>query len=186
MIKAITIKTIGFLCVTAVIAATALPKLGSINGYSEKLIIARVNSKKPVADDYKTKELDCLARNIYFEAGGEPFEGKIAVAQVTLNRVYNKAFANTVCGVVSQKTVIYEKIICQFSWYCDESKANRKPRNSQAWRESVLVAKKVLLENLRLPSLHTAMFFHADYVDPQWDYPKVATIGRHVFYGKKS
>ena len=35
-------------------------------------------------------ELLCLAKNIYYEARGEPLQGKIAVAQVTLNRVTHR------------------------------------------------------------------------------------------------
>ena len=35
----------------------------------------------------RAKQLDCLTRNIYWEAATEPFEGKVAVAQVTINRV---------------------------------------------------------------------------------------------------
>ena len=46
------------------------------------------------------REVECLARNIYFEAGGEPRAGKIAVAEVTMNRVKSRQFPRTVCGVV--------------------------------------------------------------------------------------
>ena len=35
----------------------------------------------------RAKQLDCLTRNIYWESASEPFEGKVAVAQVTINRV---------------------------------------------------------------------------------------------------
>ena len=51
------------------------------------------------------KELMCLARNIYFESGNEPEQGKIAVGMVTLNRAQHPDFPDTVCGVVKQKTV---------------------------------------------------------------------------------
>jgi spore germination cell wall hydrolase CwlJ-like protein len=37
----------------------------------------------PVTAQMRQAQLDCLARNIYHEAGYEPFEGKVAVAQVT-------------------------------------------------------------------------------------------------------
>ena len=47
------------------------------------------------------------------------------------------------------------------------------------------VAKKVLLEGFRLPSLHDAMYYHADYVNPQWGKPKIDKIGRHIFYSEK-
>ena len=132
----------------------------------------------------RLRQLNCLTQNIYWEAASEPFEGKVAVAQVTLNRVESGRFANTVCGVVYQKNVFYEKVICQFSWFCEGNhkiKAVHKPM----WQESELVAKKVLLENFRLPSMKNALYFHADYVTPQWGKPQVAKIGRHVFYGEK-
>ena len=44
----------------------------------------------------------CLAQNIYFEAGNQPFAGKLAVAHVTLNRVFDLQFPNDICGVVYQ------------------------------------------------------------------------------------
>lgn len=129
----------------------------------------------------KEAQLKCLAQNIYYEAGYEPFEGKVAVAQVTMNRLEDGRFANTVCGVVQQKNVIYQKVICQFSWYCD-SDARRKPVNATAYEESFEVAKMVLLENFRLSTIKDALYYHADYVNPQWGKPKVAKIGRHIFY----
>jgi spore germination cell wall hydrolase CwlJ-like protein len=44
------------------------------------------------------------------------------------------------------------------------------------------VAKKVLLENFRLPGLENAMFYHATYISPGWKREKIQTIGRHIFY----
>ena len=62
-----------------------------------------------VSAEEKLKQLDCLTRNIYWEAASEPFEGKVAVAQVTLNRVESGRFAPTVCGVVYQKECVLRK-----------------------------------------------------------------------------
>jgi len=130
----------------------------------------------------RTQQLECLTRNIYYEAGSEPFEGKVAVAQVTLNRVESGRFASSLCGVVYQKNVVYDKIICQFSWYC-ENASRIKPTYAAAWRESEEVAKRVLLENFRLPSLKSALYFHNDtIIPPQWRKQKVAKIGHHTFY----
>lgn len=132
----------------------------------------------------KTRQLECLTRNIYWEAASEPFEGKVAVAQVTLNRMQSGKFADSVCGVVYQKNVFYERVVCQFSWYCEGNhkvKAIHKPM----WNESEEVAKKVLLEGFRLPSLQKAMYYHADYVNPGWQLPKIEKIGRHIFYGER-
>jgi spore germination cell wall hydrolase CwlJ-like protein/uncharacterized protein YoxC len=44
-----------------------------------------------------------LAVLIYCEAGGEPYEGQIAVGAVVINRVLSGAFPNTVEGVIRQK-----------------------------------------------------------------------------------
>lgn len=129
----------------------------------------------------RTKQLDCLTKNIYHEAATEPFEGKVAVAQVTMNRVASGRFGNGVCGVVYQKNVIYEKVICQFSWACMPG-VGSKPVYFGLYKESEEVAKKVLLENFRLPSMKDAMYYHADYVNPKWGKPKVGQIGRHIFY----
>lgn len=129
----------------------------------------------------RTKQLDCLTKNIYNEAGSEPFEGKVAVAQVTMNRVESGRFGQGVCGVVYQKNVIYEKVICQFSWACMPS-ITKKAVYPAVYKESEEVAKKVLLENFRLPSMHEAMYYHADYVNPNWRKPKITQIGHHIFY----
>jgi spore germination cell wall hydrolase CwlJ-like protein len=132
----------------------------------------------------KTRQLECLTRNIYWEAASEPFEGKVAVAQVTLNRMQSGRFPDSVCGVVYQKNVFYERVVCQFSWYC-EGNHKVKAINKPMWRESEEVAKKVLLEGFRLPSLQKAMYYHADYVNPGWTHPKIEKIGRHIFYGER-
>ena len=137
-----------------------------------------------VSAEDRTRQLECLANNIYWEAASEPFEGKVAVAQVTMNRVESGRFADTVCGVVYQKNVIYEKVICQFTWYC-EGTHKVKPIYQPLWRESQEVAKKVLLEGFRLPSLKDALYYHATYVNPAWGKPRLQQIGQHIFYGEK-
>ena len=146
-----------------------------LNSYADEY------NANPITADVRMKELDCLARNIYFESASEPFEGKVAVAQVTMNRVESGRFADSVCGVVHQKSIIYSKVICQFSWYC-ESPATLKVRAPDLYRESYEVAKKVLLEGFRLPSLNNAIYYHADYINPGWRKEKIAKIGRHIFY----
>lgn len=130
------------------------------------------------------KQLACLAKNIYYEAGNEPFEGKVAVAQVTLNRVETGKFADSICGVVYQKTTFLSKTVCQFSWFC-ENNGVAKPIHKESFKESEEVARMVLLEGMRLPSLKEAVYYHADYVDPKWNKPKIKQIGRHIFYKER-
>ena len=133
----------------------------------------------------RERQLECLAMNIYREAGHENFEGKVAVAQVTMNRAAHPSFPKDVCGVVFQKSVVIDRVICQFSWYCDTAHKAR-PVNPKAYDESMAVAKKVLLEGFRLDVMKEALYYHANYVNPQWNLEKIGTIGNHIFYrGKK-
>lgn len=130
------------------------------------------------------KQLTCLARNIYWESAGESFEGKVAVAQVTMNRAESGQFPDTVCGVVHQKTKFYDRVVCQFSWLC-ENNYNTKVINREAYKESEEVAKMVFLEGFRLKKVENALYYHADYVNPRWNKDKIAQIGRHIFYKDK-
>lgn len=172
------LKTVGLVAVAVAVAAVCDARLESLR-----------NARNAMPDTYvtaaeQTRQLECLTRNIYWEAASEPFEGKVAVAQVTLNRMKSGKFPNSVCGVVHQKNVFYEKVVCQFSWYC-EGTQKIKPVHRPLWRESEEVAKKVLLEGFRLPSLHQALYYHADYVNPGWKHPKIEQIGHHIFYGER-
>ncbi len=150
----------------------------------ETLKSAETQEVSEVTASVRDRQLQCLAQNIYYEAGYEPFEGKAAVAQVTLNRVESGKFPGDICKVVYQKNVVYDKVLCQFSWYC-EGKAGVRPVNKVAYDQSMEAAKKVLLEGFRLPSLHNALYFHGDYINPGWNKERVAKIGRHIFYSDK-
>ncbi len=124
------------------------------------------------------REVECLARNIYFEAGGEPRAGKIAVAEVTMNRVKSRQFPRTVCGVVHQKV----RGTCQFSWVCEGKK--HVYRNSDAWHESIKIAENILISKHHYGIIGSAKYFHATYVEPEWAESKrvIKKIGQHIFY----
>jgi len=132
----------------------------------------------------------CMAKSIYFEAGSEPYEGKMAVAQVILNRVEHPSFPKTVCGVVHQsatKVVENETVkICQFSWFCEPKKIIRY--ESQNWQESVKVAKVFLTGEISYDKFtDSVLFFHEKHLPFNWKakYISVATIGNHIFYRTK-
>jgi len=173
------LNAIGLVLVIAAVFAVSNFKLSQLRQDNRDLPAGYVSAAENI------KQLDCLTRNIYWEAASEPFEGKVGVAQVTLNRVESGKFAPTVCGVVYQKNVFYEKVVCQFSWFC-ETNHKIRPIHKPLWKESEDVAKKVLLEGFRLPSLENALFYHADYVSPGWKLPRIEKIGRHIFYGDKA
>jgi spore germination cell wall hydrolase CwlJ-like protein len=174
----IAVKVICFVAVVVSVAQVTNDKLVTLKSTNE---VARQGF---VSAAERARQLDCLTRNIYWESATEPFEGKVAVAQVTINRVESGRFAPDICGVVYQKNVVYDRVICQFSWNCDGSSKIR-PIYPAHWKESEEVAKKVLLEGFRLPSVKNALYFHADYVNPRWGKPQVAKFGRHIFYAEK-
>ena len=163
-----------------VLLAVVVAAQTAVNKKFETLRQAREQAS-PITAQLRQAQLDCLARNIYHEAGYEPFEGKVAVAQVTINRAESGEFPSDICRVVYQKNVVYEKVLCQFSWYCDSASA-KKPMNGPVYTESMEVAKKVLLEGFRLPDLKSALYFHGDYIQPGWNKKPVAKIGHHIFY----
>jgi spore germination cell wall hydrolase CwlJ-like protein len=171
-------KVAGLWMVTLAVITVCDQKLNELRSGIESMPAGYVSAQE------KIKQLDCLTRNIYWEAASEPFEGKVAVAQVTMNRVQDGRFGDSVCDVIYQKNVIYERVICQFSWVCETTHKTR-PIHQPLWKESELVAKKVLLENFRLPGLKDALFYHADYVSPGWKKPRIDQIGRHIFYGER-
>lgn len=134
----------------------------------------------PAATDieYSKQQLLCLAKNIYFEAGGESIKGKEAVAHVTLNRVYSGQFPTTICSVVKQRS----RGSCQFSWVCQPVMPSL-PWGSKNWKDSILVAEQVLDGDTVDPTFG-ATFFHAKHVRPSWSrtHRKTAIIGNHIFY----
>lgn len=145
----------------------------------ESARIAMEQQRAKIEHANLNRELTCLARNIYFESASEPIKGKIAVAQVTLNRVHSGQFPTSICGVVHQKTRYEGQTICQFSWVCEGKLQIRAPH---LYEESLRVARKVLIDGVRLPELQGAKYFHATYVQPGWNKQPKARIGNHVFY----
>lgn len=127
------------------------------------------------------KQIDCLARNIYWEAADESYEGKVAVAQVTINRLESGRFGNTICSVVYQRSRVNQFIVCQFSWTCT-SKSKMQPHNRKLFKDSHDIAILVYFDHVRLPDLSNALYFHNNTVRPRWRAVRVAQIGRHTFY----
>ena len=136
--------------------------------------------------------ITCLAQNIYFEARDQPTIGQRAVAEVVLNRVHDPRWPDTVCEVVregptySWKQDYPIKHRCQFSWYCDGKPD--KPKNIEQYEEMFKFAMLIVKGELSLLDITDgALWYHADYVKPDWSYHKKITteIGDHIFYTMK-
>ena len=169
-------KQISVVSILASVLITINLAMPPIKAYAQSVMVEEVGSQF-------NEDVNCLAQNIYYEAAKEPYEGKLAVAQVTLNRVNSGKFANNVCGVVKQKDKINGVMICQFSWFCNQA-YTRIVRNPYQWEESVLAAKKALTEPVAHDGIYRtgAMYYHANYINPGWHLTRVATIGNHIFY----
>lgn len=119
------------------------------------------------------KQFDCLAKNVYHEARGESIEGQIAVAAVTLNRVEDVKYSNTICDVVYQDD--------QFSW----TSKHVTIKDKEAWQTAKTAAALSVIGNV--DPTNGATMFHSKKVKPYWQskFKKTRTIGNHIFYKVK-
>jgi spore germination cell wall hydrolase CwlJ-like protein len=118
-------------------------------------------------------EWQCLAEAIYFESRGEPISGQIAVAEVVLNRVDDRRFPRTVCGVTRQG--------CQFSYVCDGHADVMKNALPRARSEKIA---SLMLAGRARSLTDGATYFHTRAIRPDWSrrFTHTTTIGHHMFY----
>lgn len=134
-------------------------------------------------------DLECMAKNIYFEARNQSYSGKVATAHVVMNRVKSEEFPNNVCDVVYQAKLNSNgapiRNRCQFSWYCDG--LSDVPREQDEWIESVRVAQDaVLLWDNNFDLTEGSQFYHSRNVNPWWNRNMTLTvrIDDHLFFRK--
>jgi spore germination cell wall hydrolase CwlJ-like protein len=124
------------------------------------------------SSDPGSRELECLAVGIYFEAKSESLQGQLAVGHVIANRAESGRFPSSYCGVLFQRS--------QFSFINGRSLPS-VPRASRDWLDAVAIA-KIVDQELHPSPMGKAMFFHARRVSPGWRLTRVGTLGNHVFY----
>ena len=110
----------------------------------------------------------CLASNIYFEARGEPIDGQILVAEVTMNR------GSDICATVFEPD--------QFSWTNDKDLVIDNP---VAFYQAYLLASDMLTNGCILCS--KATHYHTKAVEPFWakHMTLLGSYGNHIFYRDK-
>ena len=129
----------------------------------------------------------CLASNIYWEARNQSTHGKLAVAQVTLNRVESQNYPNTICGVVTQTRYYPSGNIdlhsCQFSWYCDGLKDEPIETWGFSYDESFNLA-VMFLQERPTDVTEGSTHYHSVKVEPYWSrvLNKTTQIEEHIFY----
>jgi spore germination cell wall hydrolase CwlJ-like protein len=143
-----------------------------------------------VAKTVDPKQLTCMAKNIFYEAGSESLNGQAAVARVVMNRIAH-GFGKDPCAVIYQASYVDKLIddemqkvkLCQFSWVCEGK--NEPNKNSTKYKQAEQVAYDVLAHDAYTDVVpKSTLFFHNLSVDPLWPYKQVAKIGNHIFYRK--
>jgi len=122
--------------------------------------VTPVNSVSP-------NDMHLLARAVYSEARGEPFEGQVAVAAVILNRVRSPIFPNTISGVIFQPLAFTAVADGQF--YLTP--------NEEAYRAAQLAV------NGWDPSGGALYYFNPRTATSAWIWsrPYIKTIGQHRY-----
>lgn len=116
-------------------------------------------------EDYKL-----MAKIVYGESKGEPFLGKVGVASVILNRLYDPDFPKTVEGVIYQKNAF--------------SCINGKNLSSEPDKECYRAVDEAL--NGNDPTSESIYFYNPERSSSSWilKYPRKCSvrIGNHIFF----
>ncbi len=116
---------------------------------------------------YTDYERYLIAKAVYAESRGEPFEGQLAVASVILNRVEDNRFPNTVYGV------IYEP----YAFTAVSDGQIKLSPNNNAYRAVDLAIKGWD------PSKGSLYYFNPNTATSKWIWtrPQITKIGNHIF-----
>ena len=153
-----------------------------------QVLSAKTPVKELVYQENYLTELECLQKNIYFEAAVESTAGKLAVAHVTSNRVKSTKYPNSYCDVVHEgkhyPSGFPMRDRCQFSWYCDGK--HDTPYPGPTWKKTQQLAEYYMKhKHLFKDITDGATHYHADYIDsPRWSkfLEKTVKIDTHIFY----
>lgn len=140
--------------------------------FQQKETINKESIIKAEADDKKSKKVSkeekkLLAQLVHAEAKGEPFGGKVAVAEVVLNRVEHEQFPDTIKQVIYQENAF-------------EPVANNSI-NKPADKESYKAVQEALEVNDNSKEL--LYFYNPETATDDWIRSRdvVKTIGNHAF-----
>lgn len=174
-------KTVSFVLIAIAVMTIGLSS-EPLNAVQVQAVLPAQPLIEPVAmiqrdTEERARQIECLARNIYFEARGEPVAGQIAVGLVTINRVRSSVFPDTICDVVHQRH--------QFSWAWDKipDKISQPEVYDRLYALSSLLYDNYYEDAVFPDIVDGATHFHTPEVNPQWRGKKlVVRIGNHGFY----
>ncbi len=112
-------------------------------------------------------DLYLLAKCIYAEARGEPYQGQVAVGAVILNRVESADFPNTVAGVIYQPWAFTAVHDGQINMVPDDNAYSAAQDALNGWD----------------PTYGCLYYYNSQTATSKWIFNRktVVTIGRHVF-----
>lgn len=116
---------------------------------------------------FSQNDIQLMANAVYGEARGEPYEGKVAVAAVILNRVNSSSFPNTISGVIF------------------EPRAFTAVADGQIWLTPDETAKEAVMDAINGwdPTGKAEYYFNPDTATSAWIWsrPQIKRIGKHIF-----
>jgi N-acetylmuramoyl-L-alanine amidase len=133
----------------------------------EKKVKAIAEEQTEMEVAITNKEYDLLARAVYSEARGEPFQGQVAIAAVILNRVEHENFPDSISDVIFQPSAFTAVQDGQF-WLTPDSSAYEAVEKALAGND---------------PSGGATFYYNPVTATSQWIYsrPIITAIGKHVF-----
>lgn len=121
-------------------------------------------------------DVELLARMIYGEARGEPYEGMVAVANVAMNRAAQPSW----WGTNLREVLLHPS---QFSCFLPAYSESLVTPSESSWLDCMKIAHGVLTNQTGDPTFN-ATHYYADYIAPPgWasQMQETAHIGQHVF-----
>ena len=147
-----------------VVGKSTYKALGMNSSYE---VLAGQSQNTENVGGYSSSDVYLLAKTIHAEGRGEPYTGQVAIGAVILNRVRDKAFPNTVSGVVYQKGAFTA---------VDDGQINLEPN------ETAMKAAKDAINGWD-PSGGALYYYNPAVATSSWifDRQTITVIGKHVF-----
>lgn len=172
----------------SVILAVVLASLTVINqrsaeatelDYDKKQLFIELTPTLPITNPVKSKpikalsnrDIACLEAVVYNETRGNKAQGAVLVGATVLNRVNNRNYPNTICGVAYQRA--------QFT-----NIQKVKPHHINEQTRSVV---REIIQKYYDGTLNkVVLYFHNTSVRPKWSYARkrIAKVGAHIFYAR--
>lgn len=130
------------------------------------------------------KEIECLAKNIFYEARNQPVMGKVSIAFVPITR--SKESSHSICRVVYQKN----NRGCQFTWVCTVKKQKGNAIEQKAKKEALIIAYLAYNNMISDPTEGANFYYNPKLAHPKWAktmaiiktmYANNGYIGDHLF-----